>query len=73
MKLNFCCLIGLGADRSSLGRQGAEPVVPTEARTTDLGRLRAEGAEPVVPTEAPQQGPGRLRPLRKFDKGIGDR
>ena len=42
-------------------------------RTTDLGRLRAEGAEPVVPTEAPQQRPGRRQPLRKFDKGIGDR
>ena len=31
MNFNFCCLIGLGAYRSSLGRQGAEPVVPTEA------------------------------------------
>ena len=37
------------------------------------GGYAQKGLEPVVPTEAPHQGPGRRWPLRKFDKGIGDR
>ena len=67
MNFNVCCLIGLGACRSSLGRQGAEQLVPTEAPHHGPGAAtRRRGVEPVVPPEAPQQRPGRRQPLRNF-------
>ena len=73
MNFNFCCLIGLGAYRSSLGRQGAEQFVPTEAphhgpgaATRRRGGTGGSNRGPAATTTAPP-------PLRKFDKGIGDR
>ena len=74
MKLNFCCLIGLGADRSSLGRQGAEQFVPTEAphhgpgaATRRRGGTGGSNRGPAATTRAPPA-------IAQFVyRGIGDR
>ena len=60
MNFNFCCLIGLGAYRSSLGRQGAEQFVPTEAphhgpgaATRRRGGTGGSNRGPAATTRAP--------------------
>ena len=60
MNFNFCCLIGLGACRSSLGRQGAEQLVPTEAphhgpgaATRRRGGTGGSNRGPAATTRAP--------------------
>ena len=74
MKRNFCCLIGLGAYRSSLGRQGAEQFVPTEAphhgpgaATRRRGGTGGSNRGPAATTTAPPA-------IAQFVyRGIGDR
>ena len=74
MKLSFCCLIGLGAYRSSLGRQGAEQFVPTEAphhgpgaATRRRGGTGGSNRGPAATTTAPPA-------IAQFVyRGIGDR
>ena len=74
MNFNFCCLIGLGAYRSSLGRQGAEQFVPTEAphhgpgaATRRRGGTGGSNRGPAATTRAPPA-------IAQFVyRGIGDR
>ena len=70
MKVRNSCIIPACflIKRSVMGDQGRSRWLQQRPRTTDKGR---HGGTRL--TEAPQQGPRRRRPLRKFDRGIGDR